>query len=216
MIRNRLSELFSERGLKISRVAKEVEIARSSLTSMVQNESGMIRYDAIDKLCSFLNIEPQEFFEFIPIDIDISFDNSSIFLRVEDNGPYYNLEESLNIVNFSFDFLVDLQYKNERYSFDLVCDLKNITQELFGYNSFNFYIKDESNQEKLSELMDILSPGMKHVFFKQMKTDLKTYVIEELKEKIKSETSSVQIDSELEDTIDKSQFILLSNIFTEY
>ena len=32
MIRNRLSELLSERGLKISRVAKDVKIARSSLT----------------------------------------------------------------------------------------------------------------------------------------------------------------------------------------
>ncbi|MBD1419893.1 helix-turn-helix transcriptional regulator, partial [Staphylococcus aureus] len=56
MIRNRLSELLSERGLKISRVAKDVKIARSSLTSMAQNDSEMIRYDAIDKLCSYLHI----------------------------------------------------------------------------------------------------------------------------------------------------------------
>lgn len=65
MIRNRLSELLSERGLKISRVAKDVKIARSSLTSMTQNDSEMIRYDAIDKLCSYLHISPSEFLNII-------------------------------------------------------------------------------------------------------------------------------------------------------
>lgn len=72
MIRNRLSELLSERGLKISRVAKDVKIARSSLTSMAQNDSEMIRYDAIDKLCSYLHISPSEFFEHNPINFDFT------------------------------------------------------------------------------------------------------------------------------------------------
>ena len=70
MIRNRLSELLSERGLKTSRVAKDVKIARSSLTSMIQNDSEMVRYDAIDKLCRYLNINVNDFFEYVPMNIE--------------------------------------------------------------------------------------------------------------------------------------------------
>ncbi|EGQ4103105.1 helix-turn-helix domain-containing protein, partial [Staphylococcus pseudintermedius] len=44
MIKNKLSELLSERGLKTSRVAKDVGIARSSLTSMIYNDNEMLRY----------------------------------------------------------------------------------------------------------------------------------------------------------------------------
>ncbi|HGZ7055047.1 MAG: helix-turn-helix transcriptional regulator, partial [Staphylococcus aureus] len=115
MIRNRLSELLSERGLKISRVAKDVKIARSSLTSMAQNDSEMIRYDAIDKLCSYLHISPSEFFEHNPINFDFTFDEEPNY-KINDVFEGFevtaNITHAFSIENFDFEILVDVELDN--------------------------------------------------------------------------------------------------------
>ncbi|EOQ22607.1 helix-turn-helix domain-containing protein [Bacillus cereus] len=69
MIRNRLAVLLAERELKISRVAEETNIARSTLTSISQNDSKMIQLETINELCNYLRITPCDFFEYAPLDI---------------------------------------------------------------------------------------------------------------------------------------------------
>ncbi len=221
MIRNRLSELFSERGLKTSRVAKDVSIARSSLTSMVQNDSEMIRIDAIDKLCNYLNISPNEFFEYIPVDIDLSFEDPSFIFTIDKEKELKELNESLSIFDISFEFLVDINNNGERETFDLVCSLKNITHEIFGYYSFNFYIKNEDKEERLKTLIDKLSPGMKHMIYRRLRKYLKEFMSKELMEFIienedKEDGLAKNEVLEIKEEVNKAQFILLSNVFTEY
>ncbi|EAF6966384.1 XRE family transcriptional regulator, partial [Listeria monocytogenes] len=72
MIHNNLSVLLAERNIKITRVAKDTGISRSTITAIAQNDSKMIQMETIDTLCRYLNISPQDFFEFVPINIEIN------------------------------------------------------------------------------------------------------------------------------------------------
>lgn len=68
MLQNRLNVVLAERGLKANRVAVETGIARSTLSSLINNRSKMIQMETINTLCSFLKIDPGSFFEFSPYD----------------------------------------------------------------------------------------------------------------------------------------------------
>lgn len=211
MIRNRLSELLSERGLKISRVAKEVGIARSSLTSMVQNDSEMVRYDAIDKLCKYLNVSPNDFFEYMPISIEYTFDE-------EPNVEYsidYNFDNKLVLDKFVFDFLVDVNAYGKSETFDLEVKFMGFEPN----EKTNFKISNENNTEKLKEVVNYLTPGLKNVLHKRIQKQMQSYVTEYLLEDIENNPSFSIPKSDmtrLKKAFEKAPVNLISNIFTEY
>ncbi|HDU1442640.1 TPA: helix-turn-helix transcriptional regulator, partial [Staphylococcus pseudintermedius] len=129
MIKNKLSELLSERGLKTSRVAKDVGIARSSLTSMIYNDNEMLRYDSIDKLCRYLNITPTDFFEFVPMDIDMVAENTFQILNFVSTDNLMDLAETIRFISLECELLIDIEYKNEKSSFDCIVFLEKISYE---------------------------------------------------------------------------------------
>ncbi|QPS99846.1 helix-turn-helix transcriptional regulator [Staphylococcus equorum] len=211
MIRNRLSELLSERGLKISRVSKEVSIARSSLTSMVQNDSEMIRYDAIDKLCSFLNINPGDFFEYNPLELDYSFDEDPIV----DYEINYEFETKLVLKKFVFDFLVDTNIENKKNTFDLEVSFN-------GFRNESYFIFKITNEEKLIDLQGLikqLSPGLRNILYKRLQKNIHNYVVTSLLNDIANDSILTIPKNDLirlKKALEKTQIKLESDIFTEY
>lgn len=211
MIRNRLSELLSERGLKISRVSKEVDIARSSLTSMVQNESEMIRYDAIERLCTFLNITPNEFFEYNPLAVEYSFDEYPKFEYAISQG--FNF--AINLKKFEFDFLIDIKNGNQKQTFDL-----DVSYEADQNNTeLVFIVNNEDTETELKEIIKTLSPGLKNVLYKKIQKHILIYVAGQLANDISNSLENSynksQVDS-LRKTFEKNSIKLISDIFTEY
>lgn len=219
MIRNRLSELLSERGLKTSRVAKEVKIARSSLTSMIQNDSEMVRVDSIDKLCNYLEISPTEFFEYIPISIDFNFTEPELLMTLLQSERYSNLEVSLSFLFLECEFLIDIEYKKNKYTFDCKIKLDKITNKLFT-NRFMLKIEDENSQNKLRDLIDSLTPGMKNILFKKLNRSLENHLKEpvtnHLKEQIIFPDYGPDDEKEILNALKDAKFIIDSDIFSEY
>lgn len=72
MIRFNLNTLLGQRNLKISKVFADTGISRSTLTKIARNESSMVQLDTIDKLCQYLSVEPKEFFEYIPVSMEVT------------------------------------------------------------------------------------------------------------------------------------------------
>ncbi|ATQ50755.1 transcriptional regulator [Staphylococcus epidermidis] len=172
MIRNRLSELLSERGLKTSRVAKEVSIARSSLTSMIQNENEMIRLDAIDKLCNYLNIDVADFFEFSPLVIDFTLTKPEIIMSVHHTTSTH-LKEMLSFLVLDCDFLIDININNDKLVFDCEITFSEMKFER-GRDVLVFEIKDEDSQKKLKSIINTLTPGLKNMVYKEINKKLAT------------------------------------------
>lgn len=101
MIRNRLSILIAERNLKISRVAKDTGVSRSTVTSIAQNDSKMIQMDTIDILCRYLEVTPAEFFDYNPLHFEVSvFTNQ---FKLEDAFIYFRIK------TFNFEIFIDVE-----------------------------------------------------------------------------------------------------------
>ncbi|MCT1507035.1 helix-turn-helix domain-containing protein [Staphylococcus hominis] len=219
MIRNRLSELLSERGLKTSRVAKDVKIARSSLTSMIQNDSEMIRYDAIDKLCRYLNISVNDFFEYVPINIEITIENIESLVNFNSVENFQDLSKVLTYLYINSDFLVDIEFNNKDYDYDCEISLNEIKYNGF-FNEFIFVIKDEDKHNDLKEILDNLTPGLKKILFKRVNNLLTEKFVDILLNNADEQISLPEFlhreKYEIKEAIEDSKFAIQSNIFTEY
>lgn len=221
MIRNRLSELLSERGLKTSRVALEVGIARSSLTSMIQNDSEMVRYDAIDKLCNYLNITPYDFFDYSPLTFNFTLDDDpqiiveEIFFELS-----LNLKDGIDIKKFEFDILVDMyDEEHNKKDFDLEIVFDKFRKNNKNKHDLIFKVVKENDNKTLKDYVETLSPGLKNVLFKKLQKLITSYVIEYLK-KNTEDTETLNLDNNkqisLYKEIDNITCYLESSIFTEY
>ena len=63
MVVNNFSKLLGERLLKITTVAKDTGISRTTLTSLYYRRSAGITFEVIDKLCNYLDCGVSDLFE---------------------------------------------------------------------------------------------------------------------------------------------------------
>ena len=57
MINNKFSRLLGERLLKISKVAEDTGISRTTLTNLYYRRNSAISFEVLDKLCKHLNCQ---------------------------------------------------------------------------------------------------------------------------------------------------------------
>lgn len=74
---------MAQRNLKATRIATDTGIARSTLSSITNNSSKMIQLETVNTLCQYLEITPNDFFDFMPFDLSFSVDTSD--LKVSSN-----------------------------------------------------------------------------------------------------------------------------------
>lgn len=177
MIRNRLSELLSERGLKITKVAKDTGISRNTLTATAQNDSKMIQYETIDTLCSYLRVTPNEFFQFIPY---------SLSFNVQVTDLYFS-PESLNMFGsdlsllFDFDLFVDFSDGRVSNEFTFQGEVVDIKRT----NNYVVKIKLSAENEQTDKEFALFRNGNIPVgFFSLINTELKNEVLSVLKNEL--------------------------------
>ncbi|EOS7691511.1 helix-turn-helix transcriptional regulator, partial [Enterococcus hirae] len=74
MLRNKLAVLIAERELTAAKVSEETGIARSTLSSLVNNTGDGVQYKTLDKLCNYFGITPSEFFDYAPFILKYNLD----------------------------------------------------------------------------------------------------------------------------------------------
>lgn len=105
MLRVNLNMLLAERNLTASRLSKDTGISKTTLTALVNNTGKGIQYETIDTICNYLNVTPNDFFEYIPVDYSLSYFLENIDLEIKTNDMY---ESYIANINYIFDFLLIL------------------------------------------------------------------------------------------------------------
>ena len=65
MIQNNFSVILAQKLLKISKVAQETGISRTTLTNLYYRRSSQISFDVLDRLCGYLKCSVSELFEHV-------------------------------------------------------------------------------------------------------------------------------------------------------
>lgn len=161
MIRTRLAELLAERSLKISRISKDTGVARSTLTSLAQNETKMIQLETVNTLCNYLGTTPGDLFEYIPIDFKITVEMTLAEIITEYASK--DIEE----INLNFDCYID--YLPKETSQKLTFSLTGKGQMRDGQELLVEVNFDKEEEEKtFLKLKNELPPGLKGKFVQSL------------------------------------------------
>ncbi|MGE8000863.1 helix-turn-helix domain-containing protein [Lysinibacillus sp. NPDC093190] len=218
MIRNRLAALMGERGLKITRVAKDTGISRNTITSIAQNDSEMIRMETINTLCKYLGVTPCEFYEYEPIDIDFS-----VFL----NSFNYYLETEfiysyISVSSIDIEVILDVDKSPQKQSIDLKCSL--VMSKKFALEEpdtpIQIKIDFENDSEKNSfiyETYNKINSSFRQDIYKKFTDVLES----ELKEKVLQELGNTAFDINQKQFLEKGiknnfSIELLSDVFKKF
>ena len=159
---------MAERNLKATRVALETGIARSTLSSLVNNNSKMIQNETLNTLCSYLKVTPNEFFRFSEFDLipDVEINTFKTEYYVEGNtwnfsihpilgDLFINLEKNLNKVS-----LFELTFNTDVLSVDGFQDqhdkIPRINIRINDSTNKNESLSKFWNDEKLSPFFEIV------------------------------------------------------------
>lgn len=103
LIINKLALILAQKRIKITQVAKDTGLSRTTLTTLSQNKSKRIDNETLNSLCNYLRISPNTFFEYTPLDFEIESSIDNITSKID---PVDGIEEKNGIVN------LDLLIKN--------------------------------------------------------------------------------------------------------
>ena len=187
MIRNRLAELLSERGLKITKVAKDTGISRNTITSTSQNDSKMIQYETIDVLCQYLGVTPKEFFQYNPMRVVSTIESGTLTLDVKVidflNSPV------LTDLKYRFDFFIDISERGKEFDYSLSGEVSFLSDSRTLKTFLTFDDKEEISS--FNQNIDKLEIGFIVEIEKEIETKIKESFRTELKRYIETEIREV-------------------------
>lgn len=169
MIESNLSVLLAERGLKITTVSKDTGISRTTLTALCNDYSGGIKFDTLDTLCEYLDIEPKDFFNYTPY----RYEFSVIQYKRDDTERYlhyylrlYLSKKDINWAGAPFEVIVDLEDKDALNVY--VNKAKEPTPaEEVAYEQLDVFLHDISARQRQK-----FEEDMQQAIFEKMQEDI--------------------------------------------
>ncbi len=71
MLRNNLAKLMIDRGISATQLFNDTGIARSTISKISNNNTDKISLQTIDKICNYLEVTPEDFFDFWAYEVKI-------------------------------------------------------------------------------------------------------------------------------------------------
>lgn len=156
MIKTRLKEILEEQNLTINKVSNEAEISRPSLTALVNNDSGGIQFETLEKLTTYLDvsiedilIQTKDEIKFIykstvPLNSIKKAEEAEFKKETKENFVQVNPSDALPFKAF----IIENETNGEPFYFTISPLEKD--KEIFGL-LINFYRTDEKGNKQPTE-----------------------------------------------------------------
>ncbi|HDU1439628.1 TPA: helix-turn-helix transcriptional regulator, partial [Staphylococcus pseudintermedius] len=173
----RLAELLFERDIKIVRISKETGISRNTITNTASNNSEMLQMNTINKICRYLDITPCEFFDYIPIDIDVTFYEDDKIDIVDD----WSLDSGEYRIKFDVDLLLDIDIEGRKQKIDSKIIVENTVITSFPFQDIMLSIQTNDTQmQELISIFNTIPKEFKKLIYKNLIERYKEFILEHI------------------------------------
>ncbi|WP_302411330.1 helix-turn-helix transcriptional regulator [uncultured Veillonella sp.] len=168
MIRNNLKVILAENNVRISKLANDTGIARSTITALSENRSKGIQLDTMNTLCKYLQVTPSDLFVYAPIDITPSvFDMRVIGYKKEATQDY-----NIKAMEIHCTLFLNFDTGIEKFSEEFNATGKYINDD-YGKIIFNFTaIDDTATQLKAKSIIDNLPTTLRNDVYQAIRETL--------------------------------------------
>lgn len=177
MLQNNLNKLMSERNIKTSDIYRDLGIAKTTILSLSKGATSGIQFETLERLCTYLNISPTDFFEYSPYVLQTNFDTNILSMATTDLT--YTAQITKNVYQKNFRLKVTFNIPTLSPEFPK-SSIEN--QALFLKIQL---IEDPSyTQEELDDIIGSFSPILKRKFFIDLTADIALQLHKAVKKKI--------------------------------
>ena len=187
MIRNNFNILMAERQLKITRVANDTHLSRTTLTALSQEQSKGVQLDTLNTLCNYFNITPCEFFDYIPFEFSVNVVNSEDEKKFEELGDFVgenvNYDLFINVYNNrglklnTYSLNCTLFVEERVITFETNDDEENeLDDKIEKYALFKIYNKTDDEESFLEFLNNTFSVQWKRYILDYIENYLSPYL----------------------------------------
>lgn len=178
MLRVNLNMLLAERGITASRLSKDTGISKTTLTALVNNRGKGVQYETIDTICNYLNITPDDFFEYLPIDYSITIFTDEIKVSPKANS-YYEIND-FDIL-YKIDLFIDVKTQKFKKTFEFIGELV----ENEGLYEVEIEIRDPFEFEEFVSIFYLkLSESFKLKFNQKVDNIILDTLYEDIRDKV--------------------------------
>ncbi len=118
MIKSNLKVKLAENNIRISKIANDTGISRTTLTALSEGHTKGIQFDTLNKICRYLKIEPADLFVYSPIDIIPKIQTFSL----SNVDSYYDSDdEKWYIANADISTTLFLNVETDNNKFSVEC-----------------------------------------------------------------------------------------------
>ncbi|EGQ2896187.1 helix-turn-helix transcriptional regulator, partial [Staphylococcus pseudintermedius] len=166
-----------ERDIKIVRISKETGISRNTITNTASNNSEMLQMNTINKICRYLDITPCEFFDYIPIDIDVTFYEDDKIDIVDD----WSLDSGEYRIKFDVDLLLDIDIEGRKQKIDSKIIVENTVITSFPFQDIMLSIQTNDTQmQELISIFNTIPKEFKKLIYKNLIERYKEFILEHI------------------------------------
>lgn len=175
MLQNNLNKLMSERNVKTSDIHRDLGIAKTTILSLSKGATGGIQFETLERLCTYLNVSPTDFFEYSPYVLQTFFnvDISS------DTVLTYTAQITKNVYQKNFKIQISIQIPTLSPDFPK----SNIENQVL-FIRCKLIDEPSYTQEELDDIIESFSPILKRKFFIDLTADITLQLHKAVKKKI--------------------------------
>jgi DNA-binding Xre family transcriptional regulator len=214
MIRNNLAVLLAQKQIKISRMALDTGLSRTTLTALSQNESKRIDNDTLNVILMYLKITPNDFFNFLKYDFEIQIETNIFDIDFESFDGEQQTMITLNAASFDLFIRLDDKISSRKpvYEFEVTVDKKqNVSHSETIYNPIEddeIFLSNILFNIGSFESIKVFQDFADREIPKEFQTELSTKIVEKLKDAFISEVlkkypnASIPYIKEVSDNLD--------------
>lgn len=118
MIISNLKTILANKNISATGLAKMSGVSRTAINQLVNNISGGIQFETVNKICSVLNIGLNDLISFAPFDINIearnpAFNDKSLYIEFELDVTKYSKDTTLLFLKgtCTYTYFLNVEYK---------------------------------------------------------------------------------------------------------
>lgn len=171
MIISNLKTILANKNISATGLAKISGVSRTAINQLVNNISGGIQFETVNKICSVLNIGLEDLISFAPFDINIEarnpkFNNNSILIDLELHITNYGKSNIALFMDNTFTHIFFLNVKYMEYNgilpvFKITFDKK---EDILLYQELMSTAPIQINTYIIEQLENKLRPAIETVY----------------------------------------------------
>ncbi|UTH13026.1 helix-turn-helix domain-containing protein [Macrococcus equipercicus] len=156
-----LKEVMNQRNVKVSDIVRDTKVTRPTITALYNNRSKGIQFETMEKLCNYLNVNPNQLFTVSDLEVDYSLINDlEERIGTLKKVVALKMDNGINTHTVFFDLTILATNSEDK---EIIVEADHIPYDEIGFLEFIFSVNENTDKEALEYLNSLRGSIKNHI-----------------------------------------------------